>query len=53
MVKTDFFISPAYMVPAIMTMPRLKLMAMQVSELVPSSAGMARKVGANRMVNLG
>ena len=38
-VKTDFFSSPAYSVPAITTSLRLKLMTMQVCDRVRSCAG--------------
>src|ERR1035438_62357 len=53
MVNADFFISPAYCVPQMSTMRFLKLMTMQVSELVPSSDGLDGKSGANGMVNSG
>ena len=53
MPKIDFFISPAYCVPPISTILRVKLTMTKTSELVPSRLGSARKPGALTMVNSG
>ena len=51
--KIDFFISPAYCVPPMMTSLRVKFTMTKTSELVPSRLGSARKPGALTMVNSG
>ena len=48
--KMDFFISPAYAVPPISTMRRVKFTRMKTSELVPSRLGSAWKPGAQMTV---
>ena len=51
--KMDFFISPAYWVPPMMTIRRVKFTITNTSEFVPSRLGSARKPGALTMVNSG
>ena len=52
-VKTDFLISPAYLVPPIKIIRRAKLTRMNVDERVPSRAGSAWKSAASTTVNSG
>ena len=53
MLKIDFFISPAYEVPPIRTVLRVKFSRMKTSELVPSRLGSALNSGAAITVNSG
>ena len=52
-VKMDFLISPAYWVPPMRTSFWPKWMTMKTSEWVPSTSGMAWKLGALMTVNCG
>src|SRR5690349_1587219 len=46
----DFLISPAYVVPPMRIIRRLKFRMMKVPVLVPSISGSAEKLGAETMV---
>ena len=52
-VNIDFLISPAYLVPAIRTMPLENDIATNTSEFTPSFFASASIVGACKMVNSG
>src|SRR5246127_5814343 len=51
--KIDFFISPAYDVPPISTVQRMKFNRMKTSEFTPSRLGSAWNSGAEITVNSG